>query len=79
MSYVRSNHDFSNVTLTVDDLELLPAHRVFISAGSKLFETILRKTGGHPHPTLDSFLALARDIGVRTGGSLSKIELELHR
>ena len=52
MSYVRGNHDFSDVTLIGDDLELLPAHRVIISAGSELFETILRKTGGQPHPTL---------------------------
>ena len=94
MSDVRSNYEFSDVTLAGDDLELLPAHRVIISAGSEFFETILRKTGGKPHPVvylrgvrreelevmlaflytgetrvdkmrLDSFLALARDLGVR--------------
>ena len=44
MSYMRSNHNFSDVTLAGDDLELVPGHMVIISAGSDLFETILRKT-----------------------------------
>ena len=92
LSYMRNNHDFCDVTLAGDDLELLPAHKVIISAGSDFFETIIRKTGGHPVLYLrgvskgdlevilaflytgetrveklrqDSFLALARDLGVR--------------
>ena len=92
MPHVRSNHDFSDMTLAGDDLELFPAHRLILSAGSEFFETIMRKTGGQPvlylrgvsreelevilaflytgetrvHKLrLDSFLALARDLGVR--------------
>ena len=109
MSNVRNNHNFSDVTLVGDDLELVPAHRVIISAGSDFFDTILNKTGrmhssfsyisqillgGQTNPLiylrgvskeeleviltflytgetrvdrirLDSFLALARDLGVR--------------
>ena len=94
ISNMGSNHDFSDVTLACDDLELFQAHKVIISAGSQFFETILRKTGGQTQPLvylrgvskaelegvlaflytgqtrvsklgLDSFLALARDLGVR--------------
>ena len=94
ISNMGSNYDFSDVTLACDDLELFPAHKVIISAGSQFFETILRKTGGQTQPLvylrgvskaelegvlaflytgqtrvsklrLDSFLALARDLGVR--------------
>ena len=97
LSTVQKTHEFSDVTLVCDNAELVPAHRVIISAGSSFFETILRKTGFHPQPLvylkgvsqedlvdiltflytgetrvhkqgLDTFLALARSLGVRGFG-----------
>ena len=41
------SREFSDVTLVSEDLALIPAHRLVLTAASTFFRTIL---GGHPSP-----------------------------
>ena len=52
LSSIYSSNDFSDVTLLCEEFELVPAHRVILSAGSSFFENVLRNSGGHSHPLL---------------------------
>ena len=94
ISQLHSSNDFSDVTLSCEDAEQIPAHRVILSAGSRFFNNLLHKSRSDQHPLiylrgvpkehlveilsflyrgeasvqktkLDSFLALARDLGIR--------------
>ena len=93
MSDIQKNPEFADVTLACDDYQLVPAHKMILSAGSTFFQAVLRKLGGSSQPLvylrgvareelevilallytgqtrvskqgLDSFLLLARDLGI---------------
>ena len=93
ISQLHSSNNFSDMTLSCEDAEHIPAHRVILSAGSSFFNNLLNKSRSDQHPLiylrgvpkehleeilsflykgeasvqktkLDSFLALARDLGV---------------
>ena len=104
MTEFQNNSDFADVTLACDDFELVPAHKVILSAGSIFFRTVLKKLVSSYQPLLylrgvsrdeleviltflytgqtrvhnqglDSFLILARDLGI-SGFSGKKEEEE---
>ena len=47
---VKLSQDFSDVTLVGEDFEL-EAHRLVLSAGSQIFQKVLKKAK-HPHPMI---------------------------
>ena len=50
LSHIAVNYDFSDVTLVCKDQQLVPGHRVILSAGSRFFESILKVSLGNPNP-----------------------------
>ena len=50
LSNIAVNYDFSDVTLVCKDQQLVPGHRVILSAGSRFFESILKVSLGNPNP-----------------------------
>ena len=50
LSQVRESPNFSDVTLVCDNYQLVPGHRVILSAGSRFFESVLTVSVGHPNP-----------------------------
>ena len=52
LSKVQASSEFSDVTLACEGDILVPAHKLILSAGSSLFESLLSKFGSHPHQLL---------------------------
>ena len=50
LSQVRESHNFSDVTLVCNDYQLVPGHRLILSAGSRFFESVLTVSVAHPNP-----------------------------
>ena len=48
---LRSEHEFSDVTLTCEDGQQVEAHKVILAASSPFFHTMLRRNK-HPHPLI---------------------------
>ena len=50
-SHMRTDDDFSDVTLACDGIEKIEAHKVVLAASSTFFSLLLKKNK-HPHPLL---------------------------
>ena len=48
---LRSDNEFSDVTLACDDGQQLEAHKVILAASSPFFQNLLKKNK-HPHPLI---------------------------
>ena len=48
---LRTDKEFTDVTLACEDGQLMEAHKVILAASSPFFEKILQKTR-HPHPLI---------------------------